>query len=268
MLRQSGLRSGLRPSAMKLTSQGLTDPGCVRTENQDRILFDDALGLYIVCDGMGGHRRGDLAAELASNSLSQYVEASRDPKEVTWPYGYNLQISFAANRLLTAAKLANRHVWRRSEEAIQYIGMGTTIAAALFEDRTAAIVNIGDSRVYLWRAGQLEQLSVDDSVMGPVPPVGSTGIAGQPLLRGVLTRAAGSQENADLHVTECHLEDGDILLLSSDGLHGVVAEDRIRSLLAGAAGSVNDAATSLIAAARGAGASDNISAVVIEYRNQ
>src|ERR1039457_1574204 len=122
---------------MGLTSQGLTDSGCVRSENQDRILFDDTLGLYVVCDGMGGRRRGDLAAELATDSIRQYVESSRDPKEVTWPYGYSLQMSFAANRLLTAAKLANRQVWRRSEEAIEYLGMGTTITRS--EEHTSEL---------------------------------------------------------------------------------------------------------------------------------
>jgi PPM family protein phosphatase len=253
---------------MGLTSQGLTDPGCVRPENQDRILFDDALGLYVVCDGMGGRRRGDFAAELATDSIRQYVESSRDPKEVTWPYGYNLQMSFAANRLLTAAKLANRQVWRRSEEAIEYLGMGTTITAVLFDNGSAAIVNIGDSRVYLWRAATLEQLSVDDTVGGPGPTGAfSMEMVRQPMLRSVLTRAAGSQENADVHLKECKLEAGDVLLLSSDGLHGIVPDDRIGSILA-AAESVNAAAAALIAAARDAGAPDNVSAVVVEYRDQ
>jgi len=252
---------------MVLTSHGLTDPGCVRSENQDRILLDDALGLYVVCDGMGGRRRGELAAELATNAIHQYVELSRDPKEVTWPYGYNLRMTFAANRVLTAAKLANRQVWRRSEEALEYLGMGTTITALLFDPGIAAIANIGDSRVYLWRAGNLEQLSADDTVGGSPPPTGefSLALTRQPMLRGVLTRAAGSQENAEVHLKECPLQDDDVLLLCSDGLHGVVSEDRIAAVLSDEA--VSSAASTLISDAREAGAPDNVSAVVVQYRN-
>jgi len=250
---------------MQFTSYGITDPGCVRSENQDRIVFDDSLGLYVVCDGMGGRRRGELAAELASTAIQQYVESSRDPKEVTWPYGFSLQMSFAANRLLTSTKLANRQVWRRSEEAIEYLGMGTTITAVLVDNSSAAITNIGDSRVYLWRAGKLEQLSVDDSVNSAPTSAFPADVARQAMLRSVLTRAAGSQENAEVHLKECGLEDGDRLLLSSDGLHGVVGDERMASILAGA-GSAEAAATALIAAARESGAPDNVSAVVVECR--
>jgi protein phosphatase len=238
---------------MVLTSHGLTDPGCVRSENQDRILFDDDLGLYVVCDGLGGRRRGDVAAELATETIRQYVECSRDPKEVTWPYGYNLRMSLAANRLSTAARLANRQVWRRSEEALEYLGMGTTISAVLLEPRSAAIANIGDTRVYLLRHGILEQLSVDDTVAGPSVPAS----------RGVLTSAAGSRENADVHLKECALENGDIMLLASDGLHGIVPDDRITAVMSAAA-SINEGAADLIAAAREAGAPDNVSAVVFQ----
>jgi serine/threonine protein phosphatase PrpC len=106
-------------SAMPLLSQGVTDAGSVRTHNEDRILLNDDLGLYVVCDGIGGRRKGELAAEIASSAIAHYVESSRNPMEVTWPYGFNLQLSLAANRLLTAAKLANRQVWRRSEESLE-----------------------------------------------------------------------------------------------------------------------------------------------------
>ena len=225
-------------------------------------MFDDSLGLYVVCDGMGGRRRGELAAELASTAIRQYVESSRDPKEVTWPYGFSMQMSFAANRLLTATKLANRQVWRRSEEAIEYLGMGTTITAALMDNGTAAIANIGDSRVYVWRGGKLEQLSVDDSVNSAPTSAFAAESIRQPMLRSVLTRAAGSQENADVHLKEWSLEEGDLLLLSSDGLHGVVGDARMASILAGA-GCPESAAKALIAAARESGAPDNVSAVVV-----
>lgn len=129
------------------TSAGVTDAGCSRSENQDRILFDDHLGLYAVCDGLGGRRRGDVAAQLAIDAIRQSIESSRDPEEITWPYGYHPAMSFGANRLATAARLANRQVWRKSEESIAFLGMGTTISAVLVADGAAVVTNIGDSRV-------------------------------------------------------------------------------------------------------------------------
>jgi protein phosphatase len=248
---------------MNVTSAGLSDRGCVRSVNQDRILCDDALALYVVCDGLGGRRRGDVAAELALNTLRQYVECSRDSRDVTWPYGYNLQMSFAANRVSTAAKLANRQVWKRSEESLEFLGMGTTIAAALLEPGLAAIANVGDTRIYLICDGSMEQISVDDSVVHQRPSpqdAAAAGAAGG--IRSVLTRAAGSHEDVDVHLSEHAVKPGDLVLLASDGLHGVIGDDRIAALLAAAA-SPQEGVAALISAAKEAGGPDNISAVLV-----
>jgi serine/threonine protein phosphatase PrpC len=250
---------------MFLRSHGLTDPGCRRAGNEDRIFFDDAFGLYVVCDGIGGRRRGEIAAEIATNTIRQYVESSRDPMEVTWPYGYNLQLSFSANRLVTAVKLANRQVWRRSEQSLEYLGMGTTVAAVLADPNAAVIANVGDSRVYLLRGGVLEQLSTDDTVASAyLRPDEIDGASAAPQIRNVLTRAAGSQENVDAHLRELKLEVGDRLLLSSDGLHSLVSDERIRAILAAAAADLKTAVEDLISAAIEMGAPDNVSAVVFE----
>ncbi len=256
---------------MPLISYGLTHPGCVRTENQDRIVVKDDLGLYIVCDGLGGRRRGDVAAELATNAIRQYVESSQDPMDVTWPYGYNTQMSLAANRIATAAKLANRQVWRRSEELLEYLGMGTTITAVLVEYGTAAgsamaaIANIGDSRVYLFREGHLEQLSVDDTLGYSQLRTREVALdeSRRPMIRNILTRAAGSQENAEIHLKEQKLTERDILLLCSDGLYGYVSDDQIATILGGS-DDPRSAATALLSAASLAGAPDNVSVVVLQ----
>jgi PPM family protein phosphatase len=251
---------------MLLKSKGLSDPGCVRIVNEDRIIFDDALGLYVVCDGLGGRRKGEVAAELAASTIQQYVESSRDPMDVTWPYGYNLQISLPANRLITAAKLANRKVWRLAEESLECLGMGTTISAVLVDSHCAAVVNVGDSRVYLCRGGNLEQLSIDDTIGGQ--SAGSRDLSPDeeryPQIRNVLTRAAGSQENLELHLQEIQLADATRVLLCSDGLHGCVPAARMRAI-------VNEtedpavAAQLLVTAARELGAPDNVSAVIFDF---
>jgi protein phosphatase len=254
--------------SMGLVSQGATDAGLVRTQNEDKIAFDDALGLYVVCDGIGGRRRGEVAAEIAKTSIVQYVESSRNPMEVTWPYGYNLQLTLTGNRMLTAAKVANRQVWRRSEESLEFLGMGTTVSAILIDRSEAAVVNVGDSRAYLLRKGELNQLTIDDTIAGTYFSTRefTPDDLRYPQLRNVLTSALGSQENVEVHLKEFHLEDGDRILLCSDGLHGCVPQERIRSSIDSEV-QPETAVSELFAAAREAGAPDNISAVLVEYRD-
>src|SRR5579862_249293 len=105
---------------MVIESFGKSDRGCVRNENEDRILVDDLLGLYLVCDGMGGSNRGDLAAELATDAVRYYIDVSSDGYDVSWPFGYTFELSMEANRLVTAIRLANRQVWRRAEQNLEY----------------------------------------------------------------------------------------------------------------------------------------------------
>ena len=146
-----------------IESYGISDPGCVRTSNQDRILIDDALGLYIVADGVGGHGHGELAAELAIRSGQYYISASRDTFDVSWPFGYDMNRSMDANRLVTATQLANRQVYKRTEDSPECAGMGTTLAALIVNNDRTAIANVGDSRIYVMRNGDLQQLTIDDT---------------------------------------------------------------------------------------------------------
>jgi PPM family protein phosphatase len=251
---------------MPLLSHGVTDVGTVRSHNEDRILRNDVLGLYVVCDGVGGRRRGELAAEIAADTLARFIDSSRNPMDVTWPYGFHLQHSLAANRLLTAAKLANRQVWRRSEQSLDCLGMGTTITAVLIDGADAAVVNVGDSRAYLCRGGALRQLTVDDTIDGASRSSGESGAEmTHPQLRGILTRAAGPHETVEVHLMELSLETADRLLLCSDGLHGTLNDERMASLLEGAK-TVDRATEALLDGVLDIGAPDNVSVIVVEYR--
>src|SRR5262245_59597214 len=117
-----------------IESFALTDTGCVRSENQDRILTNHSLSLFAVADGMGGHRHGAMAAELAISTMEYSVDSSRDRFDATWPFGYNFDVSVDANRLATAIQLANRQVWNEAQRSPECVGMGTTVAAILLSD--------------------------------------------------------------------------------------------------------------------------------------
>ncbi len=249
-----------------IQAYGVSDIGCVRTTNQDRILVDDAAGLYVVADGMGGHGHGEVAAELAVVTTQYYIQASRDRFDVSWPFGYEVDLSLDENRLRTAIQLANRQVWKNAEESPERSGMGTTVVAVLVADSRAAVGNVGDSRTYLLRGGELRQVSTDDSWVANMVRSGAltTKQAREHSMRNVLTQAIGSQSNVDVHTVEQTLEDGDLLLLSTDGVHGVVDEAAIRSILFSTL-DLERAGQQIVQAAKENGAPDNASCILLRY---
>jgi PPM family protein phosphatase len=249
---------------MAIEAFGKTDRGCVRNENEDRILVDHSLGLYLVCDGMGGSKRGDVAAELASDAVQHYIGASRDRYDVSWPFGYVFELSLDANRLATGVRLANRRVWRRAEQSLELAGMGTTIAAVLIGDGRAVVGNVGDTRVYLCRKDRLTQITVDDTMIASMVRKGllpASEAVSHPM-RNVVTQAAGPQEEVEVHLHEETIAPGDALLICSDGLYNLVQEPDILAALADG-GTPEAAAKRLVEVALNGGAPDNVSAVVL-----
>ena len=248
-----------------IESYGLSDRGCVRQENQDRILMDHSLYLFAVADGMGGHRHGELAADLAISTLRYSMTSSEDRLDVTWPFGYKFELSIDGNRLNTAVQLANRLVWRRAEDDPRVKGMGTTIAALTLRNRNAVIANVGDSRVYSFRSQTLRQLTFDDTFVNVMIAASGTGYQPDHPMRNVLLQAAGSKETLDeVHVREEPLQSDDLFLISSDGLHGTVDEGEICSVL-NTEDSLERKCLRLVEAAQRTGAPDNVSCVLVSY---
>ena len=246
-----------------ICSHGITDIGCAREKNEDRILIDESLGLYIVADGMGGRSHGELAADLAITTIQHYVGSSRDRLDVTWPFGYNFELSVGANRLATAIQLANRQVWKQAENSPEYGGMGTTVAAVLADGAGLTIGNVGDSRVYAWR-GALEQISVDDTWLKAMSGRGPTQVdMSKHPLKNFLTQAAGSKDLVDVHIAEVELRENDIIVLSSDGLHGLVSDAEIAATIASVP-SILEAGAKLVQLAKAAGGPDNISVILLK----
>src|SRR6266581_3179663 len=140
-----------------------THPGSVRTVNEDVALWDPALGLIAVADGMGGHNAGEVASRMAVDALQAFLEQSAGTGDITWPFGVDPELSFSANRLKNAVKVANVRVHRAAEQHPDYTGMGTTIVAALIEGARVTYAGVGDSRIYVWRDGEFVQVTADDS---------------------------------------------------------------------------------------------------------
>ena len=246
---------------------GRTDVGRRRKVNEDRFLVAPDSHLYAVCDGMGGHNAGEVASRIAIETLGDFVERSGVEKEITWPWGLESDLSFEANRLKTAVRLANSQVFRTADSREELAGMGTTVVAALVSGDVMTVCSAGDSRCYLVREGQLRQLTQDDSWVSAALGEGilnSDDVERHPL-RNVITKAVGARDSIDLDVVEQTLQPGDTALLCSDGLHGMVSDAEIARLLLSDPGSLEEVSQRLIDAANEAGGRDNVTAVLVRY---
>jgi protein phosphatase len=221
-----------------------TDIGRVRERNEDSILVDPPL--YVVADGMGGHRGGQVASQAAIETMEELAGEGK-------------------GSLADHVRRANRAVWDRSVEDQQLSGMGTTLTAARVDGTSATIAHVGDSRAYLLREGLLRQLTTDHTLVERMIRSGEITEAEADVHphKNVLTRALGTDENVEVDEDAVALIDGDRLLLCSDGLTGMVTEDQIQAILE-TTENPQQAADRLVKAANRAGGIDNISVVVID----
>jgi serine/threonine protein phosphatase PrpC len=233
-----------------LNAFALTDPGKVRSANQDSFRIVPELGLYLLADGMGGARGGERASQLAVETVAEILGKSshRD-----------------AAALLGAVEEANLRVLHEATREARYEGMGTTLVAALeTQENDVAIASVGDSRAYLYEAGKLRAITEDQTW---VQEVGRTlGLDEQSLkthpMRHVLTMAVGVGTALRVRYYAVALKSDSIILLSSDGLHGVVQEQDIEEILKGLE-TLEEKCRALVSAAHAAGSPDNVTVLLI-----
>lgn len=247
-----------------LQVSGVSDRGSVRPTNQDRFAIDQAHRLCVVADGLGGHNAGEIAASTAVDALLQVV---RDRRCIGWPFGVDPSLSEAGNLIRTAIHLANMRIVEMAGTSSAYAGMGTTIVVALVTDGRLSVGHVGDSRLYRLTGGRLRQMTGDDSwmatVMAAYPQADPSLLSHHPM-RHVLTDVVGRARRTDVHVVEEPLLSGDRLLLTTDGVHGVLDDGRLARML-GASEDVGDVAGRIVQAALASGSRDNCTAVVARY---
>ena len=250
---------------MKLTAYGVTHPGRVRPNNEDALLSDTSAGLFVVADGMGGHQAGEVASRMAVETVQSFLEASRGDHDLTWPFGFDPNLSMNANRLVTAVRLANRKVFQAGEDKPDLAGMGTTIVVALVDGETLTFCGVGDSRIYLLSGSTLQQITHDDSWVATVlardPEFDRAQLAHHPM-RHVLTNVLGAREDTEVEVGERPLRKGEQLLLCSDGLYGGLDDAAMQILLA-SPGGLTDLGDRLVATSLERGGTDNITVVLV-----
>ena len=248
---------------MEVKAFGLTHVGRQRQHNEDAFLVSDDGKLFLVADGMGGHAAGEIASRIAVDSVSEFILHTKED-DGTWPHSYDEQFTRSTNRLIAALRLANTRVVEAMRKDVRLRGMGTTIVAGLADADTISFAHVGDSRAYMVREGRLSRLTNDHSWVFEQVQAGmiTEAEAEKHPLRNVITRALGGALQVVPDAREVETRSGDVFLLCSDGLTGMVPEDDILKL-------VNDnsdleqACQQLIDAANANGGSDNITAVLI-----
>jgi protein phosphatase len=242
-----------------------SDTGMKRRHNEDRFYADPAIGLYLVCDGMGGHRAGEIASARAVESIRNHIAAAAAHSDHPLVGVYRPEFSAATNRLASAIRAANLAIYQEALRQPHYAGMGTTVASVLVSGHIASIAHVGDSRVYLIRDGAVQPLTCDHSLTAEQVRYGL--LKEEETIevshKHVLTRAVGIGATVDVELTEVPLLSGDLLLLCSDGLNGVPPAQILRSMQ-----TCSDPQTlsdQLIALSNAAGGDDNITAVVVAF---
>jgi serine/threonine protein phosphatase PrpC len=242
-----------------------TDVGMKRTHNEDYFALIEDEQLFMVADGMGGHASGEVASKLAAEVIGEFYRHSKD-QDATWPYRYDHNLSYVENRMVAGIRLANAKIHESASKNPQLRGMGTTIVAFIIKGDTAFVAHVGDSRCYRVRNGAISLLTRDHSLLEDYkearPDMTDEEARNFPH-KNVITRALGMRDNVVVDISRVDLQSGDRYVLCSDGLSGMLEDDRIHDITQRHE-DLEKAVAELIENANGAGGTDNITAMVVE----
>lgn len=240
-----------------------TDRGLLRANNEDAVFVDAGLGLAILADGMGGYNAGEVASVMATSQLAEnlggLVVSSRS--EGAAALGGDALVHRISSEILAV----NCDIFNVAQSAVEYVGMGTTLVLAFFHVQSLTVAHVGDSRLYRMRAGRLELLTHDHSLLqerldnGMITPVQ----AEHADCKGLLTRALGVAPWVEPEIHQHDLMPGDLFLLCSDGLNEMVRDALIGDELRGAGESLQEVADELVQIALDHGGRDNVSVILV-----
>jgi len=251
---------------MRAIAAGLSDVGLQREHNEDSFIVLNDFDLYVVADGMGGHRAGDVASRIATETIGEFFKSTAND-DVTWPFHFDTNLSEEENRLLTGIRVANRQIFERSTRSRECQGMGTTVVGAMFSARKQRIYigHVGDSRCYRVRGGKIQQMTRDHSLINDylvaMPDLSDEQRSELP--KNVITRALGMQDQVIVDLQHDDPQIGDVYVLCSDGLSGMMSDAEIEQVVT-TGPDIRAACRKLIEKANDQGGEDNITAVLIK----
>lgn len=257
--------------AQALVMAARTDPGMVRSHNEDAVFADAAQGLAILADGMGGYNAGEVAASMATTLLADGLPAALRARAAASPGGAAADGRSAIHDAIVEQVAAtNSAIFSAAANDPQCAGMGTTLVLAVFHDNRVTVAHIGDSRLYRLRDAGLQALTRDHSLLQEQIDAGEISVADAryALHRNLVTRALGVDPVVEVEVHEHEVRPGDIYLLCSDGLNDMVEDDDIALTLQALGANLELAATQLVELANDNGGRDNVSAILVKVRSE
>jgi serine/threonine protein phosphatase PrpC len=250
----------------KLMHYGETNVGRERKNNEDTFRAASDGGVFLVCDGMGGHASGEIASQVAADAMVRFLTIDRHRADCAWPPESQLHSSDEGRALDAAVRVANREVLTQAHGNPLHKGMGTTVVAVLASRERLAIVHVGDSRVYRYRAGELEQVTEDHSLLNhylrtrPMSAQQIQSFAG----KNVIVRAVGLRDQVEPEIQLRDYRKGDVYLLCSDGLNDMVGETEIAQLMRHSPYRLRETGEALIRAALAHGGKDNVTVLLLQ----
>ena len=251
---------------MKVKFAVASDMGQVRQNNEDSFLADPVLGIFAVADGMGGHASGEVASRLAIESLQESIARARKEKESTLSADSTAILSSPANLMVNGIRLANQRIYKTSQENKEYKGMGTTLVAVYFSVAPSIVAHVGDSRLYHLRGQAIRQITEDHSWVWEQYKQGliaKEAISTSPH-KNIVTRALGIQPTVDVDVQELEVQQGDFLLLCSDGLSDLVRDEEMLGAVSRNSRDLEGHCNNLVRLANSRGGKDNITVLLIQ----
>lgn len=254
-------------SALEIT--GLSDPGMVRSHNEDSISQVPDHGLVILADGMGGYNAGEVASGIAVSLISAEMKQTLNRQDA-WRAGSGGGKPLAESILRDQVKRANASVFRAAQSQPQYAGMGTTLVVALFFDNRVAVAHIGDSRTYRLRGDQFTQITRDHSLLQEQIDSGMITKEEARLSqhKNLVTRALGIDPDVEPEIHVHDVKPEDVYLLCSDGLNDMVEDEEIRLTLLTLRSNLPLAARQLVQMANDNGGRDNVSVILVRVKQE
>ena len=246
-------------NGMRVRFSGETDVGMKRTHNEDSLYLPEVERLLLVADGMGGHASGDVASQLAIDTVVTFFEATVDEPDVTWPFMVDHDGRRGENRLITSVKLANLKIFELAQRDRKLHGMGTTIVACLFAEDHLMVGHVGDSRVYRISGDSITQITEDHSLLNDyikMKRLSPEDVESFPH-KNVIVRALGMKDTVAVDVSWHSPAIGEIYLLCSDGLCGMLEDPEMLRIVRSEP-DLDACCAKLIKAANDAGGTDNI----------
>lgn len=246
-------------NGLKISIHGISDVGMSREHNEDSISWDNDLGLVMLADGMGGHNAGEVASEMAVTSIRDAL------LDVLTPEMIATKVIKCPDAVRESVVYANEEIYEQAQNRVECAGMGTTVVLTLFHENHITFANVGDSRIYRIRNGELQQITQDHSLVQEMVDNGylSEEEAMISTSRNLITRALGISPDVEVDVATEELDEDDIFLLCSDGLTDMVSDPEILETILKCSPNMDDCLKQLVSLANEAGGNDNISIILI-----